>query len=326
VDVNDILTENEIIEKFPFAKQGVQLRRQQDGHDLLGKRFFREWVDVRGRRREVHGTITKCWQGLVDQKERFFTVEYDDRFVQMHKSMPIPTADNNVSEAWAWGGYVAYEGNISKKLIKPDPPFHWNWIIPAMPMLVPGTPYPSLVVRVDSFELSFFVKESGIPKAGLGLWVVCKDLSGQPTPPANFVLRPGQLVDLRVYGPCQAGDLKSEIIFLLKEFIHTGSVKAWSFERASHESGYIDLTDDWSGEVHEKAKNNLVALANETNGKNEIPSMFASHDPSGAVHYFLGHSYPEYGALTIPVDTPTELKASKATERGTDLKRSQILT
>ena len=300
-----------MIERFPVSKQGVQLRRPVKGHELLGKCFYREWIDVQEPRLEVYGLITKCWQGLVDANERFFTVEYADRVEQLRER--IPEADNNVSEAAAWGGFIAFErdNRWNQKHIIPlrSPPFHLDWIIPVT-LAVDGTPYPTLVTRVGDFELLFYVSQSSIPNAGLGLWVTCKRVSCcQPTTETGFVLQAGELVSIQPYGPLQIEDVKSEFVFLLKNFIHLGSAKSWSFERASHdEAGYIDVTDDWSGELHEKGRNNLVSFANETNGKEEIPNACAIHDPSGAIQIFLGHEHEAYGALTIPANTPTEVK------------------
>jgi hypothetical protein len=310
VQSRHVLNEIQVIKSFPFTKQGLQLRRLLDSHDLLGKGFKREWVNVHGHRREVYGTITKCWQGLVDANAKFFTVEYYDPLVQLHKH--IPAADDNVSEASAWGGYVAFEQERSpSKVITLEPPFHWNWIVPATPIVVKGTPYPSLVVIIRGFELEFFVKKSSIPNAGLGLWVVCSKVSPFLAHATEFVLPPGHLVDLSVYGPLRNEDLKSETIFLLKAFIHLGSIKSWSFERASHESGYIDVTNDRSGGLHELASNNIISYANETEKKGkQNPSICALYDPAGAIHYLLGHNYAEYGQLTIPVGKLTELKVS----------------
>jgi hypothetical protein len=132
-----------------------------------------------------------------------------------------------------------------------------------------------------------------------------------PSCQTEFVLKAGELVSIWPYGPLQSDDLKSEVITLLKNFIHCGSTAAWSFERASHENGYIDMTDDWSGELREEAKQYLVAFTNETNGMDEVPSICALHDPTGTIQYCLGHNYACYGDLRIRADTPTELKASK---------------
>jgi hypothetical protein len=309
VQSRHVLNEIQVIERFPFTKQGLQLRHLLDCHELLGKGFKREWVNMHGHRREVYGTITKCWKGLVDAKAKFFTVEYYDSLVQLHES--IPAADDNVSEASAWGGYVAFEQEKSlSQVITPEPPFHWNWIVPATPIVVKGTPYPALVVLIRGFELRFVVKKSSIPNSGLGLWVVCSRVSPFVAHLTEFVLPPGDLLDLAVYGPLRNEDLKSESIFVLKDFIHLGSAKSWSFERASHESGYIDMTNDRTGGLHELASKNIISYANETNKKKETPSICSLYDPTGAIHYLLGHNYACYGPLTIPVGKLTELKVS----------------
>lgn len=306
----DVFTEDQVIKCFPFSKQ-VQLRRQLNSHNLLGKGFMREWVNLLGQRRVVYGTITKCWQGLADGNEKFFTVEYDDGCVNLLER--IPAADNAVSEASAWGGYVAFKHALFSSqpiTLEPPPPFYWNWIVPATTMLVAGNPYPSLVMFVGGFELRFMVQESSIPDSGLGVWITCTRASSLLAHQAEFVLPPGHLVDLSVYGPLQNEDLKSEAVFLMKDFIHLGTIKPWSFERASHESGFIDMTDDWSGEIHQQASNNIISYMNETCRNDEHPTVCALHDPAGAIHYLLGHNYACYGALTIPVGEAIELKVS----------------
>jgi hypothetical protein len=51
-----------------------------------------------------------------------------------------------------------------------------------------------------------------------------------------------------------------------------------------------------------------MVYANETDG-HEVPSLWASHDPEGAVHYFLGHPFPDQGSLRLRADgSPVELK------------------
>ena len=314
---DDVRTERVVIKTFPFTKESVQLLRPEKGHELIDKGFFREWNNVHGRRLEVYGVITKCWQGFVNEKDLLFTVEY----VYQVGRDGIPKADNNVSEPDAWGGFIALQHKIGDtQQIPPNPPFHLNWIVPATPAAVAGTPaaivgtlYPTLVTSVNGFELRFNVAKSSIPNAGLGLWMTCKEIARQPMQ-TKFVLQAGELVCIWTYGPLQVEDLKSKVVFSLKNFIHLGSPSRWSFERTSHEGGYIDVTDDWSGDLHNEANNNLVAVAfaNEVNGKGEVPNVCALSDPSGAMQYLLGHRDKSHGVLEIPVNTPTELKVRQS--------------
>ena len=85
-----------MVERFTSSKPGVQLRRPVKTHALIGKGFFRQWSNLHGYRQEVYGVITKCWQGLVDANELFFTVEYEDQAVRLCER--VPEANNNVSE------------------------------------------------------------------------------------------------------------------------------------------------------------------------------------------------------------------------------------
>ena len=73
----------------------------------------------------------------------------------------------------------------------------------------------------------------------------------------------------------------------------------------------FDITDDFSGDLHETAQRNILVYANETDGKKEVPSILAAHDPAGSVHYLMGHQEAGQGPLRIPIDSdPIELKVS----------------
>ena len=91
----------------------------------------------------------------------------------------------------------------------------------------------------------------------------------------------------------QETDRKTDNISLLKNFIHNWECEGWSFDMATHEKGehpfdIFDITDDRSGALHTTAVKNTIVYVNETDGKDEIPSISSFHDPEGAVHYYLG--------------------------------------
>jgi hypothetical protein len=302
---DEILTEKEVEQKFPAKKQGVQLRKYVQEHQLIGQGYYREWLDVNGARQVIYGKIVNCWLGFdkkVDGEEHYFTVEYDSFCVQLHKHTGIPVADHNVPGAAAWGGYVAFCQVMQTKRPPLQVPFHFKWILPAKPK-------GKMVQMHEGFALQFFVKKSGEHCAGRGLWVKCTRLATTPKQ-AEFILPEGHLFCIGHYGPFSAKDCKSEVVYLVKNFIHLGDASTWSFERASHEDGYIDVTDDWFGLLCKEAEDRLVVYTNETSSKKKKASVHGRHDPTGAVQYYMGHCYEGQGPFKLPVDKPTELFVS----------------
>lgn len=87
--------------------------------------------------------------------------------------------------------------------------------------------------------------------------------------------------------------MKQNHISLLKNFVYSGRCEGWSFDPPpSYDTALgdvLDITDDQTGDLHERARKNIVVYANETDGNKETPSIYASYDPEGALHYFLGH-------------------------------------
>jgi hypothetical protein len=99
-------------------------------------------------------------------------------------------------------------------------------------------------------------------------------------------------------------------VYLAKNFIHLGAASTWSFERASHENGHIDVTDDWFGLLCKEAEDRLVVYTNETYSSKEKASVHGRHDPTGAVQYYMGHGYEGHGPFKLPIGKPTELFVS----------------
>jgi hypothetical protein len=286
--------------KFPEAKQGVQLRKYVHTHQLIGQGYFRQWLDVDGVRQEIYGKIVNCWLGFdkdMDGEEHFFTVEYDNFCAPLHANIPV--ADHNVPGAAAWGGYIAYCHVMQLKQPVSQVPFHFKWILPSKPK-------GKTILIHEGFALQFYVEKSGKRDAGRGLWVICKQLATTPKQ-AEFILPEGHLLCIGPYGPFSADDRKSEVVYLVKNFIHLGAASTWSFARASHENGHIDVTDDWFGLLCKEAEERLVVYTNETKEK---ASVYARHDPTGAVHYYMGHAYEGQDQFKLPVDKPTELFVS----------------
>jgi hypothetical protein len=290
-------------EEFPAAKQGVQLHKYVHKHQLIGQGYYREWLDVHGARQEIYGKIVKCWLGFdkeMDGEEFYFTVEYDSFCVSLHEHIPV--ADHNVPGTAAWGGYVAFCQVMQYKRPLSQVPFHFKWILPAKPK-------GKMVLMHEGFALQFYIEASGKHGAGRGLWVICERLATTPKQ-AEFILPEGHLICIGLYGPFSAEDRKSEGVYLAKNFIHLGAASTWSFERASHENGHIDVTDDWFGLLCKEAEDRLVVYTNETYSSKEKASVHGRHDPTGAVQYYMGHGYEGHGPFKLPIGKPTELFVS----------------
>jgi hypothetical protein len=71
--------ENKLKElKETFYKQiGASLLKEIDPHPLLGLGYCQEWVNVKGTKTAIYGTITKVEKDDVDEEEKF-TVTYTD--------------------------------------------------------------------------------------------------------------------------------------------------------------------------------------------------------------------------------------------------------
>jgi hypothetical protein len=88
--------------------------------------------------------------------------------------------------------------------------------------------------------------------------------------------------------------------------------ESWSFgmghNRLGHDDGMIDITDDNTGELHDKAQKSLLPYVNETDGK-ETATIHAIYDPEGAVHYLIGHRDDNDPDFTlVPGMEPIEVK------------------
>ena len=144
---------------------------------------------------------------------------------------------------------------------------------------------------------------------GRGLFLTC---SWAPHSKQNsFVLPAGHLIDLGVYAPHQKEDFKSEALWAAKNLLFHSTSECWGFDPAPNERllrGMFDISDNVTGDVHPVAARSLFVYANETDGKEEEPSIYVQYDPSGAVHYLLGHSNEDSGAFKLPLGQEVELK------------------
>jgi hypothetical protein len=160
---------------------------------------------------------------------------------------------------------------------------------------------------VRSFRLEFTAKPSKIPNAGLGVFVTASAPACMTNPPECFKLEAGEMVDLGLYAPLRAEDQKKDCTNLIKNVIHKWKPETYSFHPPERTDGsqcdVFDITDDWTGELHQLARENILAYINETNGKS-IPTILAEHDPAGCVHYLMGHHEKAYKSFKIPLDGP----------------------
>jgi hypothetical protein len=115
-----------------------------------------------------------------------------------------------------------------------------------------------------------------------------------------FELKAGELIDLGIYGPFQIEDQKLEAVFFVKNFVHSRKCDAWSFN-AGDERYQLDITDDYTGDLHATAMSHVLAYVNESDVDHSI-TIKAEHDPEGSVHYLLGHANQSQGSFVAPTD------------------------
>lgn len=278
-------------------------------HFLLKKGFHHSWINRDGDVKVAYGRIESF---VVVNDEFTFTVSLDlsighwSAFGVGGKA-PNPCI-SGMAEADAWAGYISFLNQTEgKRAILSDlcrflpgtKPFYRHYLVPPIyDRSQQGTI--NLVVKGHTVQLK--TKRSNIPNGGLGLFASAKpicslDSSGNRNRP--LVLEEGEMVDLGVYAPLRAEDLKSDHVLIVKNFVHNWKSENWSFDASSDKNVIFDITEDHNGELNELAEKNVVVYTNETNG-NEIASVLAKEDPEGAVHYYLGHSELGQGCLSIP--------------------------
>jgi hypothetical protein len=299
---------------------GISLRLNTK-HPLVGKGYFRVWNDVLGRPQEIYGRIKECEQDYFDRTWLYFTVKYDDmsRNQLLINGSSIPATDGNISEKEAWGGCLSFDLKVSemnqvpRSLMNGSAPFYTNWIIPSsrtesrFAFEDQAAPVGSFSMNVRGFTLEIMAKKSLIPNSGLGVFVKAFKGPFMTKAVEHFELEAGDQVDLGVYGPLRPQDRLDESLFLLKNFIHNWEPEGWCFDQAArHEvkhSHLFDITDNWTGDLHSLASQSVMVYVNETDGKpNSVPTVHASHDPAGAVHYLLGHGEKKHGKFRIPLN------------------------
>jgi hypothetical protein len=77
---------------------------------------------------------------------------------------------------------------------------------------------------------------------------------------------------------------------------------------------YVDVTDDFSGDLSTESRANPLTYANEISG-DENHNLSARVAPDGCIHFYLGHDSIGYGNLQIKCKChPVEMKLNYGTE------------
>jgi hypothetical protein len=292
------------------------LKNEHQGHFLMKQGFYHEWINHEGKRKAAFGTFVSC---VNDEGVLHFSIELD-LSVGTWLAFGVRNEAPNppllcVEEADAWAGYLSFvaqtEGrkySIPSDRLPREIPIHRHYIVPTV--IHSCSQQRTIELVVKGYRLKLKVKESKIPKGGLGLFVKAEPIASlkHREKGAAFVLEEGELVDLGVYGPLRTEDLKPDHVVIVKRFIHNKKSEKWSFEAFGDPRLVFDITDDDTGNLSKLAEKNILVFTNETNGK-DIPAVFAKNDPEGAMHYYLGHNDCGQGPLLIPTDgTEMELK------------------
>lgn len=172
-----------------------------------------------------------------------------------------------------------------------------------------GTYLPRRTLDFRGYEIRLQVKQSSIPNAGYGVFISCKPFFGASNPDA-LVLQPDEKLDLGVYAPLQEKDRIPDSIHLVKNFIHGWCCESYSFDASSDKAiagkggeawgETFDITDDFTGDLHELARRSVLTYVNESVPGAE--TVFAKHHPSGALHYVLGQGNPKDGNFKLLAD------------------------
>jgi hypothetical protein len=70
----------------------------------------------------------------------------------------------------------------------------------------------------------------------------------------------------------------------------------------------FDITDDWTGELHDIARRHIPPYVNEICSPLETPTVHARHDCEGALHYLLGHAGKDDAPFQLRADGKTEIE------------------
>lgn len=282
-------------------------------HFLVGKGYYLEWTTCKGLKRSAVGKFSRCLKQMSDESMSF-DVEISrspiEAFCDCGGGRRIVDSHSVCLEE-AWGAHIAYKEKFGPPTdSNHEVPFHYKWVNPEWrEEVVNEDSSTSIFLIVNGFALEMTSKQSLVPNAGRGLFLTCHALPGRSQ--NSFVLPVGHLIDLGVYAPHTVTDLKSPALWTVKNLLFAGASECWGFDPPESErrNGFIfEVSDDLIGDVHEVAQRSMVVFANETCGKDEIPSIATGYDPAGAVHYLLGHKELQHGPVEFSLDVEIELK------------------
>jgi len=300
---------------------GTRLTVKIEKHDLIGRGFCHEGVAADDQVITVYGKVIACEKDFGDDELHFY-VEFDKESRQtanIHLSavdMSLPVRWR-INEPMAWGGCILFDARISgiegiKPAIEFDkiPDCTHRWIVPDVSFTTKVDGLPKRIMICRGYVVELEVSESSIPNAGLGVFARCVPLCPNSLA-CDFELLPGELVDMGLYAPLRASDKKPEHTAMLKNFLLSWKTQSWHFDVHPSDRDRLpivyDFTSDVSGDLEPWASQSVVPFVNETDGV-EAPTVHALYDPSGGVHYLLGHAY-DSEPFRLPADgTQIEIK------------------
>jgi hypothetical protein len=325
VDICSVGDESDVARKFythvglPSELETCRERRPQKrqrtmaitDYSLPGRGVRFEWTDLSGHKKVVYGEVAQCevnenGEVPVDRFKVIFSP------LSSHGVAAL-TEPRVLSLPLILGGCISLEQQIGGKydsaLMKQlrNQYEYLNWIVPEMRheesvVNGDGIRLPRLTLIVRGFRLMFHVKPSSIPNAGYGVFLKCIPMTKGPDgrPMGPFMLEAGNMVDMGVYGPFRLQDKKLQAVFFAKNFIFFHECEEW-VHQAGDSRYQLDITDDRTGEIHEEAKNRILAYVNESSALGRV-CIRAEHDAEDNVHYLLGHEHQSQGSFTVPSD------------------------
>jgi hypothetical protein len=278
--------------------------------DLVGKELIREWIDTKGHRRVLYGTVKEWTNDCV-------LVEYSStslsHLMSSTQSWPEPTVEK-LSTDMAWGCLGAFWIRVNnpeygchaffyKNLPIPKHQVASKWIVPDAVQEVHSLP-PHKTLTFRDFVLRLEARPSEIPSAGWGVFVCATSLRQGGSKVLH--IQRGEKIDLGVYTPLRREDLRSGTEAIVKSFLFEGELEDWAFPITDHNEEVYDITCNTTGELHNIARHSTLTYVNETDGK--IPATVqALRDPFHHVHYLLGPAEGQ-SRLSIPCGQWMEIK------------------